>query len=99
MQNSSENIASRQSRCIHVNDDIGEELIPQNHLTLPSLLNHKICHWQGRFHQTTSEHLYQARSKSIIANKIPGGKRNLNVNMNAQQVILNAYMSNNSSLY
>ncbi len=30
---------------------------------------------------------------------IPGGKRNLNMNINAQQAILNAYITNNSSLY
>ena len=35
----------------------------------------------------------------IVAIEIPGGKRNLNININAQQVILNAYISNNSSLY
>ena len=35
----------------------------------------------------------------IVAIEIPGGKRNLNMNINAQQVILNAYISNNSSLY
>ena len=29
----------------------------------------------------------------IVAIEIPGGKRNLNMNINAQQVILNAYMS------
>ena len=33
----------------------------------------------------------------IVAIEITGGKRNLN--MNAKQVILNAYISNNSSLY
>ena len=35
----------------------------------------------------------------ITVIEIPGGKRNLNVNINAQQVILNAYMSNNARLY
>ena len=35
----------------------------------------------------------------IVEIEIPGGKRNLNMNINAQQVILNAYMSNNLSLY
>ena len=31
--------------------------------------------------------------------EIPGGKRNLNMNINAQQAILHAYITNNSSLY
>ena len=31
----------------------------------------------------------------LVAIEIPGGKRNLNMNINAQQVILNTYMSNN----
>ena len=31
--------------------------------------------------------------------KITGGKRNVNMNIYPQQVILNAYISNNSSLY
>ncbi len=35
----------------------------------------------------------------IMAIEIPGGKRNLNMNINAQQAILNAYITNNSSLY
>ena len=35
----------------------------------------------------------------IVEIEIPGGKRNLNMNINAQQVILNAYMSNNLSLH
>ena len=34
-----------------------------------------------------------------MAIEIPGGKRNLNMNINAQQAILNAYITNNSSLY
>ena len=34
----------------------------------------------------------------IVAIETPSGKRNLNMNINAQQVILNAYISNNSSL-
>ena len=35
----------------------------------------------------------------IMAIEIPGRKRNLNMNINAQQAILNAYITNNSSLY
>ena len=31
----------------------------------------------------------------IMAIEIPGGKRNLNMNINAQQAILNAYITNN----
>ena len=34
-----------------------------------------------------------------MAIETPGGKRNLNKNINAQQAILNAYITNNSSLY
>ena len=30
-----------------------------------------------------------------MAIEIPGGKRNLNMNINAQQAILNAYITNN----
>ena len=33
-----------------------------------------------------------------MAIEIPGGKRNLNMNINAQQVISNTYLSNNSSV-
>ena len=36
---------------------------------------------------------------SVVAIETPGGKRNLNININAQQAILKAYISNNSSLY
>ncbi len=35
----------------------------------------------------------------IMAIEIPGGKRNLKININAQQTILNAYITNNSSLF
>ena len=35
----------------------------------------------------------------IVAIVTLGGKLNLNMNINAQQVILNAYISNNSSSY
>ena len=35
----------------------------------------------------------------IVAIEITGGKRNLNMNINAQQVILDVYIANNSSLY
>ena len=38
-------------------------------------------------------------TETDTAIEIPGRKRNLNMNINAQQVILNAYISNNSSLY
>ena len=34
-----------------------------------------------------------------MAIEILGGKRNLNMNINAQQAILNAYILNNSRLY
>ena len=34
-----------------------------------------------------------------MAIEISGGKRNLNIKIDAQQVILNAYMPNNTSLY
>ena len=42
---------------------------------------------------------YEHKCFRIVAIEVPGGKRNLNKNINVQQVILNAYMSNNSSLY
>ena len=38
-------------------------------------------------------------SLKIVAIETLGGKRNLNMNINAQQAILNAYIFNNSSLY
>ena len=34
-----------------------------------------------------------------MAIEIPSGKCNLNMNINAQQAIVNAYITNNSSLY
>ncbi len=34
-----------------------------------------------------------------MAIEVPGGKRNLKMNINAQQAILNAYITNNSSLF
>ena len=40
------------------------------------------------------------RSYRIVAIETPGGKRNLNIDINAQQAVLKAYIyQNNSSLY
>ena len=47
---------------------------------------------------TVPDHEISTRGYDIVAIELPGGKRNLNMNINAQQVILNAYISNNSSL-
>ena len=41
----------------------------------------------------------EVKNFRILAIEIPGGKRNLNMNINAQQAILNAYITNNSSLF
>ena len=43
--------------------------------------------------------LFQHEVFCVMAIEIPGGKRNLKMNINAQQAILNAYITNNSSIF
>ena len=46
---------------------------------------------------TFNNYKYRKQLYNIVAIETPGGKRNLNMNINAQQAILhvNAYISNN----